>query len=60
MEQFALSDIQAKAILEMRLQRLTGLERDKIQAEYDELMNEIADLKDILASEERKRADHQG
>ena len=55
MEQFSLSDLQAKAILEMRLQRLTGLERDKLQAEYDELMREIADYKDILASEERKR-----
>ena len=55
MEQFSLSDVQAKAILEMRLQRLTGLERDKLQAEYDELMREIADLKEILASEDRKR-----
>lgn len=54
-EQFSLSDIQAKAILEMRLQRLTGLERDKLQAEYDELMREIMDLRAILASEERKR-----
>ncbi|GAB3956200.1 DNA gyrase subunit A [Spirosoma harenae] len=55
MSQFSLSDLQAKAILEMRLQRLTGLERDKLQAEYDELMAEIAELKAILASEERKR-----
>ena len=55
MERFALSDVQAKAILEMRLQRLTGLERDKLQAEYDELMTEINGLKEILASEERKR-----
>ena len=55
MEQFSLSDVQAKAILEMRLQRLTGLERDKLQAEYDELMHEIAGLNEILASEERKR-----
>ena len=55
MEQFALSDVQAKAILEMRLQRLTGLERDKLQAEYDELMREINGLREILASEERKR-----
>ena len=54
-ERFALSDIQAKAILEMRLQRLTGLERDKIQGEYDELMTVITDLNDILAREERKR-----
>ncbi len=55
MTQFSLSDVQAKAILEMRLQRLTGLERDKIQAEFDELMALISDLKEILASEERKR-----
>ncbi len=55
MEQFSLSDVQAKAILEMRLQRLTGLERDKLQQEYDELMREIMDLRAILASEERKR-----
>lgn len=55
MEQFALSEIQARAILDMRLQRLTGLERDKLQAEFDELMREITDLKDILASEDRKR-----
>ncbi|ARK12434.1 DNA gyrase subunit A [Fibrella sp. ES10-3-2-2] len=52
---FALSEIQAKAILEMRLQRLTGLERAKIQGEYDELMAAIADYNDILAREERKR-----
>ncbi|GAA4450776.1 DNA gyrase subunit A [Nibrella saemangeumensis] len=52
---FELSEVQAKAILDMRLQRLTGLERDKIQGEYDELMREIADYKDILAREERKR-----
>lgn len=55
MEQFSLSEAQAKAILEMRLQRLTGLERDKLQAEYDELMLEISNLRAILASEERKR-----
>ena len=55
MEQFSLSDIQAKAILEMRLQRLTGLERDKLQAEFNELMIEINNLREILASEERKR-----
>jgi DNA gyrase subunit A len=54
-ERFALSDVQAKAILEMRLQRLTGLERDKIQGEYDELMSLITNLNDILAREERKR-----
>lgn len=55
-ERFSLSDVQAKAILEMRLQRLTGLERDKLQAEFDELMAQITDLKDILAREERKRS----
>lgn len=48
---FGLSEIQAKAILEMRLQRLTGLERDKIQQEYKEVMELIGRLKDILASE---------
>ncbi len=55
MTQFALSELQARAILDMRLQRLTGLERDKLQAEYDELMREINDLKEILANEDRKR-----
>ena len=55
MERFSLSELQAKAILEMRLQRLTGLERDKLQGEYDELMAEITDYKAILASEERKQ-----
>ena len=49
--QFDLSEIQAKAILEMRLQRLTGLEREKIKAEYDEVMKKIAWLKDVLANE---------
>jgi DNA gyrase subunit A len=48
---FNLSDIQAKAILEMRLQRLTGLERDKIRLEYDELQKTIAYLKNLLADE---------
>lgn len=52
--QFALSEIQARAILEMRLQRLTGMERDKIVQEYDDLMKFIADLQEILASEPRK------
>jgi DNA gyrase subunit A len=51
MQTFSLSEIQAQAILEMRLQRLTGLERDKIVAEYEETLNEIARLKEILASE---------
>lgn len=54
MEQFSLSEIQARAILEMRLQRLTGLEREKIVKEYEEIMVLIADLKDILANEFRK------
>ncbi|HZY81570.1 MAG TPA: DNA gyrase subunit A [Cyclobacteriaceae bacterium] len=51
MQQFALSEIQAKAILEMRLQRLTGLEREKIQNEYKEVKELIAKLNEILASE---------
>ncbi|MEX2336246.1 MAG: DNA gyrase subunit A [Fulvivirga sp.] len=51
---FKLSEIQAKAILEMRLQRLTGLERDKIQKEYEEIQTLITDLKDILSNEERR------
>lgn len=51
MEGFALSELQAQAILDMRLQRLTGLERDKIEEEYSELMKKIAYLKEILASE---------
>lgn len=54
MEQFSLSEIQARAILDMRLQRLTGLEREKIVKEYEEIMLLIADLKDILANEYRK------
>ncbi len=49
MEKFGLTEIQAKAILEMRLQRLTGLERDKIQKEYDELLKKIEYLKSVLA-----------
>lgn len=51
MSRFALSEIQAKAILDMRLQRLTGLERDKIQQEYKEVRELIARLNDILNSE---------
>lgn len=50
---YALSDKQAQAILDMRLVRLTGLERDKIEEEYQKLVSLIADLKDILAHEER-------
>ena len=49
--EFKLSEIQAKAILDMRLQKLTGLERDKIKAEYEELMKTIEHLKSILADE---------
>ena len=45
---FSLSDIQARAIVDMRLRQLTGLEQDKLRAEYDELLKEIAHLKDIL------------
>jgi DNA gyrase subunit A len=55
MSTFGLSDIQAKAILEMRLQRLTGLERDKVRAEYKEVMDRIAYYESILASEEIQR-----
>lgn len=53
-ERFSLSELQAKAIVEMRLRQLTGLEQDKLRAEYEELMATIADLKDILAREERR------
>ncbi len=51
MDRFSLSRIQAQAILDMRLQRLTGLERDKIIEEYNNLLKEIARLKEILANE---------
>lgn len=54
MERFSLSEIQARAILDMRLQRLTGLEREKIQQEYEEIIALIEDLKDILAKKERR------
>ena len=53
MEQFGLSEIQARAILEMQFRRLTGLERQKIDEEYNGLMVQIADLKDILANHSR-------
>jgi len=56
MQRFSLSEIQSKAILDMRLQRLTGLERDKILAEYREVLQRIAELTDILGSESRVRA----
>lgn len=52
-EQFNLSEIQARAILDMQFKRLTGLERDKIIAEYDALVNTINDLKDILENHAR-------
>ncbi|MDZ7898860.1 MAG: DNA gyrase subunit A [Arcicella sp.] len=54
MASFGLSEIQSKAILEMRLQRLTGMERDKIIAEYNEIKRIIEDLEDILAKPERQ------
>ena len=53
-ERFQLSELQAKAIVEMRLRQLTGLEQDKLRAEYDELLKTIEDLKDILEHKERR------
>ena len=53
MTRFNLSEVQSQAILEMKLRRLTGLERDKIENELKELLEEIADLKDILSKESR-------
>ena len=53
-ERFELTEVQAKAIVEMRLRQLTGLEQDKLRAEYDEIMATIEDLKDILARKERR------
>ncbi|WP_422104778.1 DNA gyrase subunit A [Winogradskyella sp.] len=53
-ERFELTEIQAKAIVEMRLRQLTGLEQDKLRAEYEELMKTIEDLKDILNKKERR------
>ncbi|AZQ44638.1 DNA gyrase subunit A [Nonlabens ponticola] len=55
-ERFDLSEIQARAIVEMRLRQLTGLEQDKLRSEYDELIKTIADLKDILDKKERRMA----
>ena len=55
MSRFGLSELQARAILAMRLQQLTGLERDKVRAEYDELMRKIAEYKAILADEMLQR-----
>ncbi len=54
MSRFGLSDLQSRAIVEMRLRHLTGLEQDKLRTEYAELMALIADLKDILEREERR------
>ncbi|MFC7357123.1 DNA gyrase subunit A [Jejudonia soesokkakensis] len=54
MKTFELSEIQAKAIVEMRLRQLTGLEQDKLRSEYEELMNTIADYEDILDKKERR------
>ena len=54
MERFSLTEIQARAIVEMRLRQLTGLEQDKLRAEYDEIKKTIEDLKDILARKERR------
>ena len=51
---FELSEIQAKAIVEMRLRQLTGLEQDKLRSEYDELLKTISDLKDILDKKDRR------
>ncbi len=54
MERFELSEIQAKAIVEMRLRQLTGLEQDKLRAEYEDILKTIEDLEDILARKERR------
>ncbi|MCW8980447.1 DNA gyrase subunit A [Altibacter sp.] len=54
MKTFELSEIQAKAIVEMRLRQLTGLEQDKLRSEYEELMKTIEDYKDILAKKDRR------
>jgi len=54
MERFKLSEIQSKAIVEMRLRQLTGLEQDKLRAEYDDVIKTIADLKDILDRKDRR------
>lgn len=53
-KRFELTEIQAKAIVEMRLRQLTGLEQDKLRAEYDEIMKSIEDYKDILANKSRR------
>jgi DNA gyrase subunit A len=53
-ERFSLSELQAKAIVEMRLRQLTGLEQDKLRSEYDEIIKTIEDLKDILDRKDRR------
>ncbi len=53
-ERFELSEIQSRAIVEMRLRQLTGLEQDKLRAEYEEIMAKIKDLRDILNNEDRR------
>ena len=58
MKKFKLSEIQAQAILDMRLQRLTGLERKKIEEEYKEILKTIERLKRILASEALKKRNY--
>jgi DNA gyrase subunit A len=55
-KQFALTDLQAKAILDMRLQKLTGLERDKIELEYNDIAEKIDDYRDILSNRDRQKA----
>ena len=55
-ERFGLSEIQASAVVEMRLRQLTGMEQDKLRAEYEEILRTIEDLKDILANIERRIA----
>jgi len=52
MERFGLSDIQSRAVVEMRLRQLTGMEQDKLRAEYEDVLNLIARLKEILGNVE--------
>ena len=54
MERFSLTEVQSRAIVEMRLRQLTGLEQDKLRSEYEEILKTIEDLKDILARKERR------
>ena len=53
MDRFGLSDVQAQAIVDMRLRTLTGLEREKLESEYKELLAKIEELKAILADEKK-------